>query len=248
MHDELRCSMRHLQSIIAVVEGLVFYEDNTVATNCGLCLSTVLGWGKVMKTVEKNRIKIPKWSKLIVEELALSLAMSGLTSTSFTIQHKPATHIAIALLQLDYTPSWMKSVFSTACISGIINKLSPRNMSAEIVELFRELYARDYMKKEHMESLQSIFQVIISSVLLTENKCLKILIHSTQSRPVGNIFTMRGLGKMTVRRKTLTGLLLLVLMKKVIICVRWFLFPQCYPQINFAVVDCIQNKTDCWKR
>lgn len=67
LHDKLRCSMRYLQSIIAVVEGLVFYEDSTVATNCGLCLSKVLGWGKKMKTMEKKSIKIPKWSKLIIE-------------------------------------------------------------------------------------------------------------------------------------------------------------------------------------
>ena len=98
-NDELRCSLRYLESMMAVTEGLLFYGDTTVATNCSVCFSIILGWEK-FGLQEKRAIKDSKWCRLVMEELAMTLAAPGLASRSFTNQHKPAAHVAVALLKL----------------------------------------------------------------------------------------------------------------------------------------------------
>ncbi|KAK9932918.1 hypothetical protein M0R45_020137 [Rubus argutus] len=42
--EELVCATKYLRSVMAVLEGLVFYSDLRVAMNCGLCLSMIMGW------------------------------------------------------------------------------------------------------------------------------------------------------------------------------------------------------------
>ncbi|OVA12984.1 hypothetical protein BVC80_1157g24 [Macleaya cordata] len=150
--DELNCSVKYLKSVTAVLEGLVFDNDVRVAINCGLCLSTILGWEEI------RVIKDSKWCRLVVEELALSLAAPSLASNSFTNQHKAATHLAVALLRLDQVPGWMRSVFDCSCISGIVKNLATSNVSAEMVQLFRELLISDYLKSEQVAGLNRIFQ------------------------------------------------------------------------------------------
>ncbi|KAK1318657.1 Protein PRD1 [Acorus calamus] len=166
--EELKCSINYLQSVIAVLEGLVFYGDIDVAMNCSICLSMILGWGK-LSSHEKRLVIDNKWSRLVIEELALSLVAPGLASKSFTNQHKPAAHIAIALLRLDKVPGWMRSVFDQSCLSGIVNNLSAINVSAEMVELFRELVEHEYMNSEQITVLNHVFQWAEDSLLLCVN-------------------------------------------------------------------------------
>ncbi|KAJ0075282.1 hypothetical protein Patl1_34954 [Pistacia atlantica] len=135
-HKELNLSTGFLMSIMAVLEGLVFYSDIRVAMNCGLCPSMVLGW-KNLDLQEKRIIAKNYWYRLIVEEMALSLAC--LASKSFFSHHKPAVHVAIALLKLDNIPVWLRTVFDDSCKSGIIGNLGASNVSSEMVLLFREL-------------------------------------------------------------------------------------------------------------
>ncbi|KAI3869080.1 hypothetical protein MKX03_005022 [Papaver bracteatum] len=150
--DKLNCSVKYLKSVMAVLEGLVFDNDVRVAINCGLCLSTILGW-------EKPRvIEDSKWCRIIVEELALSLAAPSLASKLFTNQHKAASHVAVALLRLDPVPRWMRSVFNCSCISGIVKNLSANNVTEEMVRLFRALLISDYLKPEQIEGLNNVFQ------------------------------------------------------------------------------------------
>lgn len=147
-------------SVINVLEGLVFYSDLRVAMNCGLCLSIILGWEMLdmQKTtlVEKN-----SWCRLIVEELAMSLAAPFLASKSFINHHKPAIHVAVALLKLQKVPGWMRSVFNDTCISCIIENLSATNVSTEMVFLFRELLNSEFLKTAHIANLNRVLQVTI---------------------------------------------------------------------------------------
>nr|XP_010929840.1 protein PRD1 [Elaeis guineensis] len=182
-NDELRCSLRYLESMMAVTEGLLFYGDTTVATNCSVCFSIILGWEK-FGLQEKRAIKDSKWCRLVMEELAMTLAAPGLASRSFTNQHKPAAHVAVALLKLDQVPGWMKFVFNTSSISGIIDNLSARSMTAEMVRLFTELMTRKYMNKEQVSALHHLFQVCRKQVyndsykkqLREENRDVVVLI------------------------------------------------------------------------
>lgn len=157
-NDELRCSLRYLESMMAVTEGLLFYGDTTVARNCGVCFSIILGWEK-FGLKEKRAIKDSKWCRLVMEELTMTLAAPGLASRSFTSQHKPAARVAVALLKLDEVPGWMKSTFDTSSISAIIDNLSASNVTAEMVKLFTELMTRKYMNKEQVSALHHLFQV-----------------------------------------------------------------------------------------
>nr|CAD1820331.1 unnamed protein product [Ananas comosus var. bracteatus] len=115
--DELRCSWRYLESMMAVIEGLLFYGDYLVARNCGMCFAMILGWEK-FGLVEKRAIKDSKWCRIVMEEFVMALAAPGLTSRCFTNQHKPAAYMAVTLLKLDRVPEWMKSLFDSSCISG----------------------------------------------------------------------------------------------------------------------------------
>ncbi|XP_058103198.1 protein PUTATIVE RECOMBINATION INITIATION DEFECT 1 isoform X2 [Magnolia sinica] len=167
--DGLKCSGKYLQSVIAVLEGLVFYGDIRVAMNCALCLSTILRWEK-LGVQEKRAVGEDKWCRVVMEELALSLAAPSLASKSFMNQHKPATHIAIALLRLDRAGEWMRSVFNGPCISGIIGNLSAGNMSAEMARLFRELLVSGYLNEEQIEALNQVFQACRKQVYMSSTQ------------------------------------------------------------------------------
>ncbi|XP_020571379.1 protein PRD1 [Phalaenopsis equestris] len=148
-HEELRCPMRYLQSMISIMESLVFYEEKVVATNCSVCLSIILSWGSLRNC---------KWLRMIMEEFTMTLMASSMASKYFKNQHKPASHIATALLKLDQAPEWMRSVFDISCITGIINNLCAQNLSAEMVNLFRVLLSRKYLNEDHIGCLNKTFQ------------------------------------------------------------------------------------------
>ncbi|CAH2040442.1 unnamed protein product [Thlaspi arvense] len=154
--DQLTCSTKWLLSITAVLEGLVFCSDINVALNCSFSLSMILGWDKL--DIELRAKQGKNWCRLIVEELAISLAVPSLASKSFMIHHKPAVHVVVALLKLQKDSDWLHSVFDDSCIGGIIKNLSASNVSSEIVLLFKELLNAGYLKDEHIASLSRVFQ------------------------------------------------------------------------------------------
>lgn len=164
-NEEVKWNTGHLISVMAILEGLVFCSDIRVAMNCALCLSTILGWEKFWMQ-NKKVIERSNWCRLIVEELAMSMAVPCLASKSFMNHHKPAVHVAVALLKLYSPPGWMKSVFDDSCISGIIDNLSASNVSGETVLLFRELMNQDYLKDEQIATLNRVFQVKKSYLML----------------------------------------------------------------------------------
>ncbi|XP_049932551.1 protein PUTATIVE RECOMBINATION INITIATION DEFECT 1 [Nymphaea colorata] len=166
---EIKCSVEYLQSLIALLQGLVFYSDIRVAMNCALCLSMILGWEN-FGWHEKQAINKDKWCRVIMEELALLLGTPSLASKTFTNQYKPAVYIAAALLKSEPTPRWIKSVFDNACISVIINNLSSINISVEIVQLFRELARSGYLNQEHINRLHHVFQACRQHVYLEIKK------------------------------------------------------------------------------
>lgn len=162
--EMLNCTTRYLLSVISILEGLVFCSDIRVAMNCSLCLSMILDWEILDTELGDNRRN--NWCRLIVEELAMSLAVPRLASESFMIHHKPAVHVAVALLKLHNVPEWMSLVFDDCCISGIVENLSASNLSSEMVLLFRELVNARYLKSEQIASLNRIFQVRFCGSLL----------------------------------------------------------------------------------
>lgn len=157
--DELKFKRGYLLSTIAILEGLIFSSNIQVSMNCSLCLSMIIGWQDLQKQV--SSIKRDSWFRLIVEELAVSLAVPCLASKSFTIHHKPAIHVAVSLLRMKQAPPWMSSVFDESCIHGIIKNISASNLSPELVLLFRELLNCRYLKDEQISSLNRVFQVYL---------------------------------------------------------------------------------------
>ncbi|XP_042471205.1 protein PUTATIVE RECOMBINATION INITIATION DEFECT 1 isoform X1 [Zingiber officinale] len=157
-NNNLKLSMKYLESIMTVTEGLLFYEDFSTATACRVCLSRLLGWEK-LGVLEKKVIRNSRWFRIIMEELAMALAAPSLASRSFINQHKPAAHVAIILLQLNESPPWLNSVFSSSCISGILGNLSACNLTPDMVKLFKELTIRKYMNKEQVDTIHHLFQV-----------------------------------------------------------------------------------------
>lgn len=156
-HEELKCSIGYLMSIKSVLEGLVFYNDLRVATNCGICLSMVLGWEKQIN--ETNILGKSTWLRFIVEEVTLSLAAPCLTSQSFTNNQRPAIHVAIALLKMHNFPGWMRSVFNDSCIYGILENLATSNLSTEILVLLGELLKSDFLNSEQIATMNQVLQV-----------------------------------------------------------------------------------------
>ncbi|KAM7465531.1 hypothetical protein LguiB_013093 [Lonicera macranthoides] len=147
--ERFKCNKGYILSVMAVIEGLVFSSDNRVSTNCALCLSMILEW----EDVRRNN-----WCRLIVEELVNSLAVPCLASKSLTIHHKPAVHVAVALLKMSKVPHWMNSVFDDSCISVIIQNISASNLSWEMVLLFRQLLNSRYLKADQIARLNRLFQ------------------------------------------------------------------------------------------
>lgn len=157
--EELKCTVEYLTSVITILQGLVFYSDQRVALNCSRCMSLIFG-PEMLELDDANVIGKNNWSRLIVEELAMSLSIPSLASKSFINQHKPAIYIALALLKLENIPSWMRSVFDDPCISGIIENLTAGNVTSEIVVLFRELLNSGFLKAEQIASLHRVLLVI----------------------------------------------------------------------------------------
>ncbi|KAM1049872.1 hypothetical protein ACFX11_031935 [Malus domestica] len=155
---EIICTTKHQMSITAVLEGLIFYTDLRVAMNCGLCLSMILRWESAGMQGTSASTK-NNWSRMIVEELAMSLAVPSLASKSFINLHKPAIYVAVTLLRRKKVPEWMRSVFDDSCISAVIQNIEAPNLSAEIVLLFRALLNSEFLKTEQIAIVNQLLQV-----------------------------------------------------------------------------------------
>jgi hypothetical protein len=125
LNDELRCSLKYLKSVIAVIEGLVFCEESKIAGNCGACLALILGWEK-FGMQENVVVRESKWCRLTMEEFAVALTSPGLTSKSLTNQQKFSAKLAVSLLKLTQVPDWLTSLFNNHLISGGVANLSAR--------------------------------------------------------------------------------------------------------------------------
>ncbi|KAD7478104.1 hypothetical protein E3N88_01240 [Mikania micrantha] len=152
----------HIWSIISVLQGLIFHSDIRVATNCALCISRAVDW--------ENQVENDIWYRLITEELVMTLAVSGLSSKSIMIYHKPAVEIAVLMLKMQQVPKWISHVFDDSCISGIIQNLSPGNVTREMVILFRELIRSGLLNSKHIASLNQLFQACRKRVYTEDNK------------------------------------------------------------------------------
>ncbi|OMO55503.1 Armadillo-type [Corchorus olitorius] len=170
-HEELQCSMNYLKSMVTVLEGLVFYDDIRVALNCCLCLSVILEWEELI--MQESRVARSSWYRLIVEETAMSLAVPCLASKSFINHHKPAVYVTVALLKLQKTHGWMRTVFDDLSISGIIENLKAIDVSPEIVLLFRALLNSGFLKAEHIASLNHVFQACRKRIYNNSKEHLK---------------------------------------------------------------------------
>ncbi|KAI3723149.1 hypothetical protein L2E82_34541 [Cichorium intybus] len=142
----------HIHSITSILQGLIFHSDIRVAMNSALCISMVIDW-------EKQDTENEIWYRLITEELVMSLVVPNLASKSIMIHHKPAVHVVVSMLKLRKVPEWMSDVFDDSCINGIIQNLSPSNITREIVLLFRELVQSGYLNSKHIACLNQLFQV-----------------------------------------------------------------------------------------
>ncbi|KAI3798204.1 hypothetical protein L1987_33474 [Smallanthus sonchifolius] len=147
---KVKQNTHHIRSIISVLQGLIFHSNIRVVTNCALCISVAVGWEK---QVEKDI-----WYRLITEELVMTLAVSGLASKSIMSHHKPAVDIAVLMLKLEQIPKWISDVFDDSCISGIIQNLSPGNITRDMVILFRELIRSGHLNSKHIACLNQLFQ------------------------------------------------------------------------------------------
>lgn len=154
---DLKFREGYLSSISAVLEGLIFFNDIRVALNCSLCFSSLMKW-KQLK-IEPMISETDHWCRLIVEELVMSLSTPSLTTKSLMIHHKPAANVAVALLKLSKIPSWMTKVFDDSSIQSIIQNISPTDVNAELVTLFRELLDSGHLNPSHIAELNRVFQV-----------------------------------------------------------------------------------------
>lgn len=155
--EKFNCNSCYLKSLIAVLEGMLHYSDIRVAMNCSLCLSIILGWQK--QDISAQVFGRNNWCRFIIEELVMSLAVPCLASKTLPIHHKPAVHVAVALLKLHNIPQWMSSVFDDSSILGIVKNLSASNLSPEMVLLFRVLLTSGYLKADQVAVLNRLFQV-----------------------------------------------------------------------------------------
>ncbi|KAK4781673.1 hypothetical protein SAY86_015775 [Trapa natans] len=178
-HGELKCNTKHLKSVMAVLECLLLYHDNRVAVNCSLCLCMIFEW-EMVKIVDGKLAKKNKWCRLIVEELATYLTIPSLVSKSCSNNQAASIYIAITLLKLKKVPGWMRSVFDDTCINGLLQNLSGSSLSTEMVLLFRELMNAGFLNAEHVGSLNRVFQVFFSFLLL-------LLVVNMKSHPFASV-------------------------------------------------------------
>ncbi|KAI4370429.1 hypothetical protein MLD38_018783 [Melastoma candidum] len=155
MIKDFKCT--GFMSLGTVLEGQVFSGDARVAVNCGRSLSVLIDCShsdiQLQKIIEKN-----PWSRLIVEELALSLVTPSVVPISRVKHYKAAIYVAVALLRSQRTAEWMKSVFDSTCISGFLEHLSSSNMSIEIVLLLTELRSSCFLNVEQVATINRLFQ------------------------------------------------------------------------------------------
>ncbi|XP_038715800.1 protein PUTATIVE RECOMBINATION INITIATION DEFECT 1-like isoform X2 [Tripterygium wilfordii] len=169
--EELECSMDYQIATRAILEGLVFHSDIRVARNCAFCLSMIIGWEK-LGMQETRFIAENRWCRLIVEEMAMSLAVPCLASKSFTNHHKSAVYITVALLKLQNVPRWMGLVFNDCCISNIIDNLSASNVSSELIFLFRELSNNDFVNTKQIGTLKQTLQACRKHLHMHNAQCV----------------------------------------------------------------------------
>ncbi|KNA23532.1 hypothetical protein SOVF_024000 [Spinacia oleracea] len=165
----VKCSMGYLRSIVAVLEGLVFHCDLRIAMNSSLSLSMIFSW-EIPSVCHTSLARNHSWCKMVVEELARSLAAPSSVSTSFMNHHRPAVHIATALLRSKTAPLWMNSVFDKACVSGLIENLSPNNVSVEVVLLFQQLLLSAYLTPDQIAKLNHEFQACRRCICMENNE------------------------------------------------------------------------------
>ncbi|KAL0382871.1 UNVERIFIED_CONTAM: protein putative RECOMBINATION INITIATION DEFECT 1 [Sesamum calycinum] len=165
---DLKLREGYLSSISAVLEGLIFFNDIRVALNCSLCFSSLTTWRELQ--VEPMILQKDHWCRLIVEELVMSLSTPSLTTKSLMIHHKPAANVAVALLKLSETPSWMTKVFDDSSIQSIIQNISPSDVNTELVILFRELLVSGHMNPSHISDLNRVFQACRRQVYTDDNQ------------------------------------------------------------------------------
>nr|GEZ92833.1 protein PRD1 [Tanacetum cinerariifolium] len=142
---KLEHNANYLQSITCVLQGFIFYSDIRVAVNCALCIAMALDW--------ENYVQKDNWYRLIIEEMVMNLAVPSLESKPIMTHHRPAVHIAVSMLELQQVPSWMSAVFDDSCISGIIQNLSPGNITREMVLLFWEFLQPGNLNSKHIACL-----------------------------------------------------------------------------------------------
>ncbi|CAB4294152.1 unnamed protein product [Prunus armeniaca] len=132
----------------------------------------ILGWGlpgiQGTSVTTKNN-----WSRMIVEELAMSIAVPCLASKNFINLLKPASHVAVTLLKLPKVLEWMRSVFDDSCISGIIQNLAENNLSTEIVLLFQALLKSEYLKAEQISMPPAENRSTLTTVKMKVQKSIK---------------------------------------------------------------------------
>ncbi|XP_048133030.1 protein PUTATIVE RECOMBINATION INITIATION DEFECT 1-like [Rhodamnia argentea] len=155
-HEEL-CTNKYWMSLMAVVEGLLLYNDTRVAMNSSLCLTMILKWETQEVAEIFNRRRM--WCRLILEELVISLAAPSLASKSSTNHHKVVIIVAVALLKLPKVPEWLRSVFNDTFLTGILGNLTGSNLSAEIFLLLRELLNSKLLRAaDHVANLNRVLQ------------------------------------------------------------------------------------------
>ncbi|KAL3726566.1 hypothetical protein ACJRO7_031464 [Eucalyptus globulus] len=155
-HEDRKCTNKYWMSLMALLEGLLLYNDTRVAINSSLCLAMILKWG--MQEVAEIFNRRSMWCRLILEELVISLAAPSLSSKSSTNHHKAAVIVAVALLKLPKVPEWMRSVFSDTFLTGMLGNLTGSNLSAEIFLLLRELLNSQLLDADHVANLNRLLQ------------------------------------------------------------------------------------------
>ncbi|KAL1358218.1 hypothetical protein AAHE18_04G017500 [Arachis hypogaea] len=178
-HEELKCSVGYLMSIKSILEGLVFYADARVATNCAVCLSMLLRWEKL-----ENQTKLHgngNWCRMIMEEMTVSLVSPPLALPSLAKSQRPAIHIATALLKQKEIPRWMRSVFNNSCISGILNSIDASSLSSETLVLLHELLKSDFLSTEQTATISQMLQECRKHIY-TNSDCLP-------SEPIKKVLT-----------------------------------------------------------
>ncbi|KAL8481013.1 hypothetical protein ACS0TY_027519 [Phlomoides rotata] len=175
--EDLKFREGYIMSVSSTLEGLIFFDDIRVALNCSRCLSALISWNQLKG---ESVFSEDTWCRLIVEELVMSLSTPTLTS-SFTIHHKPAANVAVALLKLTKGPPWMTKVFDDSSIQSMVLNISANNLSTELVILFRELLSSGYLSSPHVAHLNRVFQACKSRLYSDE------LEDSSMENETGNV-------------------------------------------------------------